>query len=188
MNIRAIGFAAVLALCTASARAGSVTYDFVETGAGGVGTPGLIGAILTFASPPASPDSTWTTALSSDVLGFQFTDSAVAPVGSYAPFVVIVVGSDAGTTLDAGTISGQMGSNVVATQILFGDIGNSNIQYIGHGTPTPFYGDWVLAAASVPEPSSFVLAGTAALAGLGLWARRRRRSCATTGVDQLGRC
>ncbi len=28
----------------------------------------------------------------------------------------------------------------------------------------------------VPEPSSLVLAGTAALAGLGAWARRRRKA------------
>jgi hypothetical protein len=33
----------------------------------------------------------------------------------------------------------------------------------------------VIGAAPVPEPSSLVLAGTGALAGLGLWARRRRR-------------
>ncbi len=32
----------------------------------------------------------------------------------------------------------------------------------------------VVGAAAVPEPSSLALAGTAALAGLGLWARRRR--------------
>ena len=35
-------------------------------------------------------------------------------------------------------------------------------------------GGSVVEAGAVPEPSSLALAGTAALAGLGLWARRRR--------------
>jgi PEP-CTERM motif len=34
-------------------------------------------------------------------------------------------------------------------------------------------GDFVLAVVPVPEPSSLLLAGTAALAGLGFWVRRR---------------
>jgi PEP-CTERM motif len=67
----------------------------------------------------------------------------------------------------------------------------ANLYYYGGGGGVPagyYFEDSVYAQAnpssygtlvsvtllSVPEPSSLVLAGTAALAGLGLWARRRR--------------
>jgi hypothetical protein len=52
---------------------------------------------------------------------------------------------------------------------------------LGSFYKAPTFGDLTYVASgesslSVPEPSSLVLTGTAALAGLGLWARRRRRS------------
>jgi hypothetical protein len=169
MSIRPIALAAVLALGALQAQAGSIAYNFVEGGAFAP-HPGMIGATLTFDVPPASPDSGWT-ASAPDVLSFIILDSAIAPVGSYTVTGGYAV-SLTGAMLDAGVIQASTGGITIATipssapgvsfvEITAGGQGGSN-------------GDWLLANASVPEPSSLVMAGIAALAGMRVWMRRRR--------------
>ena len=66
MSIFRIASAAILALCVTSARAGTITYDFVERTVGP--SPVIPVAILAFLDPPASPTSGWITANASGTL------------------------------------------------------------------------------------------------------------------------
>jgi PEP-CTERM motif len=166
LSIRSIAFAVValaLAICTGSAKAASVTYDFIEGST--APNPGMIGGIFVIASPPASATSGWSGDYT-DVISYQITDPSIGMVGFYTP-TEGTVSSSTGAELDGGGIGSVLGANVTNSKANFaaGTL-NSSGHTLAHGT-------FVLAAA-VPEPSSLVLAGTAALAGLGLWTRRRR--------------
>jgi hypothetical protein len=164
MSIRRIAFAAValaLAICTGSAEAASVTYVFVEGST--APNPGTIGGIFVIASPPASATSGWS-GTGSDVLSYQITDPAIGAVGFYTPETALTLSSSTGAELDGGEIVAFMGAYGSRTAFSTGHLQGSNASVTG---------TFVLAA-SVPEPSSLVLAGTAALAGLAVWARRRR--------------
>ncbi len=155
--------------------AGSVTYDFIE-GAGGP-NPGTTGGILTFASPPASPDTSWSTSSVADVLDFQITDSAISQVGSYnlngtPPTVTSLTGA----RLDSGNVTGFFisgGSSIMAN---FSTTPGQSIIF-GFGlaaASTP--GDWVLATAAVPEPSSLVMGSISIALMGGITVLKRRRS------------
>jgi hypothetical protein len=167
MSIRTAAFAAVLALCAAPARAGSLTYDFIE--APGSPNPGTIGASITFASPPASPNSGWNTINNADVLDFQILDASIGPIGSYITNFGILgaIVSNSGPDLDGGAFQGIGPNSTLAFVTLSftpqGDIISTPNNEVN--------GDFVVAP--VPEPSSLALAGIATLAGLGAWARRR---------------
>jgi hypothetical protein len=169
MSIRAATLAAVLALCAAPARAGSLTYDFIE----GPGSPhpGTIGASITFASPPAEPNSFWATFHTTDVLDFQILDASIAPIDSYMTNFIIpsTIASDNGQDLDSGSFFGR-GPNFTGVSVLLFSGPNQDAIVAPNNVVT---GDFVVA--SVPEPSSLALAGIATLAGLGAWARRRGR-------------
>jgi PEP-CTERM motif len=173
MSIFRIASAVILALCVTSARAGTITYDFVEDRSGP--HPGSTAAILAFLDPPASPTSGWTTANASDIVEFTFTDSALAPVGSYTPQILTTVVSDTGTTLDAGLIMGTAGA-VVVNAIATSAPGQSAL-LLGNGMGG-VHGDWVLSSpigSSVPEPSSLAIASTGAIfVVVYAWRRRRR--------------
>ena len=70
-------------------------------------------------------------------------------------------------------VSGQNAAGDVA----FSNIsGTSNASDLGVGLASggggSVNGNWVLMSASVPEPSSLVLSGIAALAGAGAWTRK----------------
>ncbi len=166
LNIRCIALAAVLALSAGAARAGSsVTYNFIEGPHGP--NPGTVGGILTFASPPASDTAGWSTDSLADVLSFQITDPALGS-GFYTPTDITTVVSTTGAALNSGSVKDLgMGGHVNAAAF-FGD------GPVGGFLEARSYttGAWV-AASSVPEPSSLVMAGIASTAGLGLWARRR---------------
>src|SRR5262249_37450249 len=117
MSLRRLTLCTLLALCVAPARAASVTYNFID--ASNAPHPGTIGAILTFASPPASPDHEWVTMINADILDLQVTDSAIAPTGHYSATMTDPVNdpviSDKGTELDSGDIDGGMGVNGIST-------------------------------------------------------------------------
>jgi hypothetical protein len=178
MSVRIIVLTVILAVCAGSAQAGTVTWQFVET-TGGSGA-GTIGGLLTLNSPPVdlTPGVSWT-ATTPDLVDLQVLDPVIGPVGSY----------DLG--LNVASILEGIGPNFVnvhevSGQSAAGDTAFSNINeapglsdlgvgLVGGGGGDAF-GDWVLAPAAVPEPSSLVLAGSAALAGLGALALRRRKA------------
>ena len=151
----------------ACANAGSVTYDFIEGPS--APDPGTVGAFFVVASPPASATSGWSTSNAADVLELEITDPKIGPVGSYLTGIVVELISLDGKFLDAGFyIAGNAGTGLVQFEIGVGPNGTTIDGPTGEAT-----GQFVLA--TVPEPSSLLLAGTASLAGLGLWARRRGR-------------
>jgi hypothetical protein len=173
MRLRLSLCAVLLAVCAVPARAASVTYNLIEGPDGP--NPGTVAAILVFASPPASPDSAWTTTGIGDILSWEIIDPAGAPAGSYAPFTLTEgFSSPTGATLDQGDLTAHMGSQSVFVAASPA-AGNDRIGPLGTTRGEPIAGDWVLAAATVPEPSSAVLVGTAALAGLAAWPRRQAR-------------
>ncbi len=169
MRMRPIAslFAAALILSAGPARAASVTYDFIE--AAGSPNPGTVGAFITFASPPAEPNMGWTLSALTDILAVQVTDSAIGPVGAYTPSGFVGVGSATGALMDFGAIETTSPAGDGFTFAGQSTPGLASIDGLGKFNPGTF-------ALAVPEPSSLVLAGTAALAGLGAWARRRRKA------------
>ena len=178
MNIRTICFAVVLAVSTASAQAGTVTWQFVET-AGGSGA-GFIGGLLTLNSPPVdlTPGVHWT-ATTPDVVDFQVLDPTIGPVGPYnlSLNVASILEGNGPNFINVRELSGQNGVGDVAFSNINGSPGASDLGVgLVTGGQGDAFGDWVLVSAPVPEPSSLVLAGCAALAGLGALARRRRRA------------
>ena len=82
MNMRIVILAVVLAISAASAQAGTVTWQFVET-TGGSGA-GTIGGLLTLNSPPVdlTPGASWT-ATTPDLVSVTVLDSAIGTIGSY---------------------------------------------------------------------------------------------------------
>jgi PEP-CTERM motif len=87
----------------------------------------------------------------------------------------------AGVYLDLGEPGGGPGLNLgfapgftgVGPVLPFGSNPLSSAYYISSDDFVTITGGY--SSASVPEPSSLILAGTSALAGLGLWSRRRCR-------------
>jgi hypothetical protein len=174
MMFRAAILAVSLALGAGSARAASVTYDFIE--AQGAPHPGTVGAILTFASPPAEPNAGWTGHVA-DILSFQITDAAVAQVGSYTPFAGSTIASLTGAKLDSGAILAMSGAKAIfgsfstapGTSVLV-DVSPSN-----SGATNGVLGDWRLVpAVATPEPSTFALSLVGGLGAVGYLARRRK--------------
>jgi hypothetical protein len=158
----------VLVLGAASASAGSITYDFVEDSGGP--NPGTVGGFFVFASPPASATSSWSTSNPADVLDFEITDPKIGPVGSYLGFPAFVgpISSNNGTSLDAGAYLAENAAGNLGLTVQLGPAPLADEIVVAQNIAT---GNFVL----VPEPSSLLLAGTATLAGLGFWVRRRSR-------------
>jgi PEP-CTERM motif len=176
MSIFRIASAVILALCVTSARAGTITYDFVEETVGP--PPAIPVAILAFLDPPASPTSGWTTANASNIVEFTITDSALAPVGSYTPQIFTAVVSDTGTTLDEGLI---LGAAAAISVFAIADSMPGQSALLNNTTGVTIHGDWVLGSpigSSVPEPSSLAIASTGAIFVVVYAWRRRRRLCA----------
>ena len=177
MNMRNIVLTVVLAICGASAQGGTVTWQFVES-SGGSGA-GTIGGLLTINSPPVdvTPGATWTVTNSSDLVDLTVLDSAIGPVGTYNVGLNIAsilegVGPD---FINVHEVSGSNAAGDTAFSNISGTLNDSNLGVgLVNGGGGEANGNWVLVPASVPEPSSLVLAGIASLAGMvGTWARRR---------------
>jgi hypothetical protein len=155
--------------------AGSVTYDFIE--GAGAPNPGTVGGILTFASPPASPDTSWSTSSVADVLDFQITDKKISAVGSYnlngsPPTVTSLTGA----RLDSGNVYGFFISGGYTIDATFSTNPGQSI-IVGYGLAAPSTpGDWALATAVVPEPSSLVMGSISIALMGGIIVLKRRRS------------
>jgi hypothetical protein len=173
MSTIRIAFALIVTLFASSARAGSVTYFFIE--GSDAPAPGLIAAALTFASPPTSQNKFWTTGDSADILTIQILASGLAPMGLYTPQVILPVVSATGAKLELGFIFGSKGSTLVK---IFIDSDEQGSIIVNNNNGTNFHGDWVvqLRASSVPEPSSLALASIGATCVVvSAWRRHRRQ-------------
>ena len=170
MRVRCICFAVLLFFCVASANAGTVTWEFVES------SGGTIGGFLTLNSPPVdlTPGAAWT-ATTTDVVSFSLADPNIGPVGAYNLNlnVASILEGKGQDFINTHEVSGQNAAGDVA----FSNIsGTSNASDLGVGLASggggSVNGNWVLMPAAVPEPSSLVLSGIAALAGAGAWTRK----------------
>ena len=178
MNLRPIVLAVVLAFGATSSQAGTVTWQFVET-TGGSGA-GTIGGLLTLNSPPVdiTPGVSWT-ALTADVVNFAILDPTIGPVRSYdlslnVASILEGIGPD---FVNVHEVSGENGVGDVAFSNINEGPGLSDLGVgLVDGGGGDAHGDWVLAQAAVPEPSSIALAASAALAGVAAWVRRRHKA------------
>jgi hypothetical protein len=170
MSIRRVAvITAFLMVHAIPVRAGTVTYDFIQTS-----QDDTVGAILVFATPAASPSTSWSTSDSGAVLSFQITDNFPVGPGFYPASIFSTVSSLTGGQLDSGGIEGSQGDFIASTSISSiadqSDIGVSHDDFAAIS-----FGNWVFAGSSVPEPSTFVLSVVAGVVGLGLWARQRNK-------------
>jgi PEP-CTERM motif len=171
MSIRCIAvITAFLMVDAIPVRAGTVTYDFIQTS-----QDDTVGAILEFATPAASPSTSWSTSDSGAVLGFQITDNFPVGPGFYPASIISTVSSLSGSQLDAGAIEGSQGGYLASTSISsMADQSQIVVSYDDFAAIS--FGNWVLAGSTVPEPSTLVLTGLAGVVGLGLWARQRKKA------------
>jgi hypothetical protein len=161
-----------LAPASNSCQAGTVTYDFVE--GTGAPNPGETGATITVFSPPASATHGWIISQLSDISSITIIDPGLLPSGFTGGFTVasgVLQGpltSNTGSQIDLGTIA----DHIPFTK--FFDIFSlaTSFSTIESGNNVP--GEWIVAAAAVPEPASAVSAGIAIAIGLGLAAFRKR--------------
>jgi hypothetical protein len=137
--------------------ASSVTFDFVSTS--GL-SAGKTVAILEFNTLPALAPT--------DVSLFDVVYNGVSPRGHYTTTDVDI--SRSGSML-AGSITGVFHHTSITISIS-GVAPTAEITSSAGGSHS-LYGN--LRPASVPAPSSFMLAGTAVVVGLGTWTRRRLR-------------
>jgi hypothetical protein len=178
MNTRLFILNVVMAICAGSAQAGTVTWQFVES-SGGSGA-GTIGGLLTLDSPPVDLTSGvhWT-ATTADVVDLTVLDPTIGPVGSYDLNlnVASILEGIGPNFVNVHEVSGQNAGGDVAFSNISDVLNASNLGVgLATGGQGLANGDWVLAAASVPEPSSLVLAVSAAIAGLAARARRRHKA------------
>ncbi len=162
MTCRRIAIAAVavsLLTFVSKIEASSVTFDFVSTS--GL-SAGKTVAVLVFNTLPATSPS--------DVTSFDVVYNGIGPKGYYTPTSVSIIGS--GSMLVSGTVTAE-NDNTTVTLSLSGVTETAQITTTA-GAGHSLYGHLMLA--SVPEPSSLLLAGTAVVFGLGIWSRRRVRA------------
>lgn len=175
---RAATAALLLGACVAArpCQADMVTWQFVEIG-------GVVGATMTLNSPPVdlTPGAAWT-ATTVDLLDFTILDAALGAVGSYninlnVASILEGIGPD---FINVHEISGQNAAGDTAISNISGTLDASDLGVATVGGPfNSVNGNWVLAPAVVPEPSSLVTAGIGVLMGAG-WTLRRRRTTAAT--------
>jgi hypothetical protein len=164
MNIQRISAVVILLVGLAvPANAGSVTYDFIETGGGSL--TGDVGVYFVFNSPPASATAQWGTDNLADILNFQVLDPDLSTPGAPTPLLDIAVESFTGASLDSGIFHALNSDGITLTAFFNGQ--ESVISAIG----APVFGAW--SVAPVPEPSTFVLSSIAMIAVFGVCARRR---------------
>ena len=190
MHFRIIASAAMLTLSVASAQAESITYNETVTASGLLGGQLFKDALVTITgvgdttdvSSPVSGILVVPVTASVVVAGIgaaDFTDSTVVFVNQSGPDGGFSDNTRASDILDV--VSKAFAHYDLTTS--FGPASGPSITSSYSGVDTSVGGFLVLsifsdvtftATIGVPEPSSMVLAGTAILAGLGAWTRRRR--------------
>jgi hypothetical protein len=110
-------------------------------------------------------------------VGFEFTNFTSSSNNDGMPNSILILGNASSVNELVLTFTGGL---IATGATLTPGAGQSFEGTVG-GTRNVTSGS-VVAAAAVPEPSSFVLAGIAALAGLGAWVMRRRTSWPATSA------
>jgi PEP-CTERM motif len=105
------------------------------------------------------------------VPGFEYTQANTVSFSSL-PSILVVETSDQSEILQL-TFSGLTAAGAPIT-LGTADSFEQEVIGVNDSVHRDVTGGSVVGAGAVPEPSSLALVGTAALAGLGLWARRRR--------------
>jgi len=103
------------------------------------------------------------------ITGFEYTPATAGSGSSSLPSIIVLEPASLDHIIQL-TFNG--GLTVAGAPITIGQF--DSFEQDAAGTHRQVTGGLVVGLAAVPEPSSFVLAGTAALAGLGMWARKRR--------------
>jgi hypothetical protein len=159
--------ALALALGAVEARAdhvfdlSNVTFDDGTLATGTFTTDNALTNLVTF-------DITTT---SGAIAGFEYTPATAGSSSTSLPGIIVLEPSNLDHIIEL-TFNG--GLTLTGAPILIGQF--DSFEQDSTNTHRAVVGGSVVAAGAVPEPSSLALAGTAALAGLGLWARRRRRA------------
>jgi len=103
------------------------------------------------------------------IMGFHYTPATAGDSSSSLPGIIVLEPASLDHILEL-TFNG--GLTLAGAPITIGQF--DSFEQDMTSTHRQVTGGSVVALAAVPEPSSVALAGTAALAGLGMWVRRRR--------------
>jgi PEP-CTERM motif len=191
MILSRIAFAAVvlaLAFCVGSAGAGTITYTETAVGSGSLGGVNFTDAAITLVAVADTANVTGSSGDYSVNNTSMTVDVAGVGSGTFTIPTVSYFYSGYGSYFDDNGEDNILGVNPPGLSYdlqtsLATVSGTTSINYYVtfatsagtfHLTSTESNGTYQATLAAVPEPSSLVLAGTAALAGLGLWTRRRR--------------
>jgi hypothetical protein len=170
MNLRRLfcALALALALGAVEARADHVfTLSGVTFDDGGTAT----GSFVTNDALDSLVSADITTAGGTNP-GFNYTFPPGTSVSfSSLPIILVLEPAGLNNILEL-TFTNPPGLTTTGAPILIGD--NVSFEQLPSGAHRNVTAGSVVSANAVPEPSSLVLAGTASLAGLGVWARRRR--------------
>jgi hypothetical protein len=111
------------------------------------------------------------TTVNGTIAGFEYTPATAGSGSTSLPAIIVLEPSSLDHIIQL-TFTG--GLTAVGAAITIGNA--DSFEQDAAGTHRFVTGGSVIAAGTVPEPSSLALAGTAALAGLGLWTLKRRRA------------
>jgi hypothetical protein len=158
--------ALVLALGAAQARAdhvftlSGVTFDDGGTATGTFTTDSALSNLVTYDI----------TTSGGTLAGFEYTPATTISSSTSLPGILVFSTASLDHLIEITFIS--PGLTTTGASILVGQF--DSFEQVPGGDHRQILAGGSVIEAGVPEPSSLVLAGTAALAGLGLWARRRR--------------
>jgi hypothetical protein len=105
------------------------------------------------------------------ITGFHYTPGTAGSGPTSLPTIIVLEPASLDHIIQL-TFNG--GLTTAGAPILIGQF--DSFEQDANNTHRQVTGGSVVAGTAVPEPASLALAGTASLAGLGLWARRRKRS------------
>jgi hypothetical protein len=111
------------------------------------------------------------TTVNGTIAGFEYTPATAGSGSTSLPGIIVLEPASLDHIIE---LTFNDGLTLTGAPILIGQF--DSFEQDSAGTHRAVTSGSVVAAGAVPEPSSLALAGTAALAGLGLWALRRRRA------------
>ena len=157
----ALGLGAVEARADHIFTLSGVTFDDGTSATGMFTTNDALTSLVSF-------DITTTTGA---IAGFHYTPGTAGSGPTSLPTIIVLEPASLDHIIQL-TFDG--GLKLAGAPILIGQF--DSFEQDANNTHRQVTGGSVVGGTAVPEPSSLALAGTAALAGLGLWARRRRRA------------